>query len=72
MVETLKPIEESKNNDNRAAMTESKARREILINSNNFAHINEGNIKSFYKIQSCIGRSKSNHYQKNKSYFNFY
>ena len=55
MVETLKPNEEQKDTRN---MTVSQIRREIIINSNNFTHINEGNIKSFYKIQSCIGRSK--------------
>ena len=47
MVESLKPPEEQKENRN---MTVSQIRREIIINSNNFTHINEGNIKSFYKI----------------------
>ena len=32
--------------------------RNLIISSNNFIHMNEGNIKSFYKISSCIGRGK--------------
>lgn len=33
--------------------------RKLLISSNDFIHLNEGNIKNFYKISSCIGRGKS-------------
>ena len=32
--------------------------RNLFISSNNFIHMNEGNIKNFYKISSCIGRGK--------------
>jgi hypothetical protein len=32
--------------------------RTLMICSNNFIHLNEGNIKTFYKISSCIGRGK--------------
>ena len=36
-----------------------QARSGLVIHSNNFIHMNEGNIKTFYKISSCIGRGKS-------------
>ena len=32
--------------------------RGLIIRSDNFIHMNEGNIKTFYKISSCIGRGK--------------
>lgn len=35
------------------------SRRKLLISSNDFIHLNEGNIKNYYKISSCIGRGKS-------------
>ena len=37
----------------------SNQTRGLIIHSNNFIHMNEGNIKTFYKISSCIGRGKS-------------
>lgn len=43
-------------NSSSAAASENE--RTLMISSNNFIHLNEGNIKTFYKISSCIGRGK--------------
>ena len=37
----------------------TSANQTLCISSNNFIHLNEGNIKTYYKISSCIGRGKS-------------
>lgn len=34
----------------------TSANQTLCISSNNFIHLNEGNIKTYYKISSCIGR----------------
>ena len=31
----------------------------LMIRTDGFIHENDGNIKDFYKISSCIGRGKS-------------
>jgi len=41
-----------------AAVNTKDPTRNLIISSNNFIHMNEGNIKTFYKISSCIGRGK--------------
>jgi len=39
-----------------AASNPPPQRTTLTISSHNFIHMNEGNIKNFYKISSCIGR----------------
>ena len=41
-----------------AATSVPANRRSLTITGTNFIHMNEGNIKNFYKISSCIGRGK--------------
>ena len=58
MVEANPTVEAT--NDAATPTDESRPpKRTLLVSSNNFIHLNEGNIKTFYKISSCIGRGKS-------------
>jgi len=55
MVEANPTVEAT--NDAATPTVESRPpKRTLLVSSNNFIHLNEGNIKTFYKISSCIGR----------------
>ena len=38
--------------------TGANAEPQLIVSTGNFIHMNEGNIKAFYKISSCIGRGK--------------
>ena len=50
--------EEEKQDENGEGTAVPSQPRALVISSDNFINMNEGNIKVFYKISSCIGRGK--------------